>query len=170
MYPYLFQRKLARLAWIAVLIVLAMPDVLLAAPTFPRGPGFYFDPFKLVGLTVSLLAWIKVCAWVDLDCHRYKIDPIFWNSLLLGGGVLGFLLIWNLSIFWFTVILAWGFVAVPAYWYITVRNRRADPEDQLFNQAFFERLYQKYSGKSTETRGDRPSGGRENDQPRPSAS
>ena len=62
------RRSIARLAWFAALVVVAMPDVLLAAPTFPRGPGFYFDPFKLVGLAASLLAWIKLCAWVDLGC------------------------------------------------------------------------------------------------------
>jgi len=144
MHPH---RRLGLLICLAILIGLALPGALFAAPAFPRGQGFYFDPFKIAGLVVSMLAWVKLCAWVDLDAHRYRIDSIFWNSLLLLAGVVGFLLIWNLGAFWPTVIIAWMFVGAPTLWYIGVRNRRADAEDQLFNREFFERLANKYFGK-----------------------
>ncbi len=136
-----------RLSWCAFLILsiaFATPSDLLAAPSFPRGPGMYFDPYKLIGLAVSLFAWIKLCAWVDLDAHRYRIDAIFWNSMLLGAGVLGFLLMWNLGAFWPAVFVSWALVCLPALWYLQARNRRADAEDQLFNRVFFTRIYKKY--------------------------
>jgi general secretion pathway protein E len=131
-----------------MLLTVAMPAALLAAPSFPRGPGLYFDPAKIIGLALSLLAWAKLCHWVDQDAHRHRIDTIFWNSLLLVGGVVGFLLVWNFGPFWVALMLSWLLVCAPAYWYLTVRNRRAEPGDQLLNQVFFERLYQRIFSKS----------------------
>ncbi len=130
-----------------ILFVLAAPSELFAAPAFPRGPGFYFDPYKLIGLIISLLVWIKLCAWVDLDAHRFRLDAVVWNGALLGAGFFGFLFIWNLAAFWVTLILAWTMVCFPAYWYVTVRNRRADEEDQLLNEVFFKRIYEEYISK-----------------------
>jgi general secretion pathway protein E len=134
-----------------MLLTGAMPAALLAAPSFPRGPGLYFDPVKIIGLGLSLLAWVKLCHWVDQDAHRHRIDTIFWNSLLLVGGVVGFLLVWNFGPFWVALMLSWLLVCAPAYWYLTVRNRRAEPGDQLLNQVFFERLYQRIFSKSLST-------------------
>src|SRR5207245_963270 len=48
MHPYRVSGRFAWLAFLAVFLGLELPDALLAAPNFPRGPGFYFDPFKLV--------------------------------------------------------------------------------------------------------------------------
>src|SRR5438309_2059319 len=104
------------LAWMVSLLT---PSALFAAPPFPRGPGLYFDPYKLGAMAISFLAWVKLCAWVDLDAHRHRIDGIFWNSLLLVGGVAGFLLIWGLGSFWIAIFLFWLFVGAPAYWYLT---------------------------------------------------
>jgi type II secretory ATPase GspE/PulE/Tfp pilus assembly ATPase PilB-like protein len=130
----------------AVCIGLTTPDALWAAPTFPRGPGFYFDPFKLIGLAASLLGWIKLCAWVDLDAHRYKMDAVRWNGLLLIAGLAGFLIMWNVAAFWLMAFFTYVGVCGAGYWYVTVRNRRAAVEDQLLNKAHFLRLYQKYAG------------------------
>ena len=142
---------------LAVLTGFLAPNALFAAPSFPRGPGLYFDPFKLIGLAVSILAWVKLCAWVDLDADRYRLNSVFWNGLLLAAGSFGFLLIWNLAAFWVTALLAWLIVCFVAYWYLTMRNRRADREDQLFNGSHFDRLFHQYLGKRLvkETKSDR---------------
>ena len=145
--PMYSNPPLRQIVWIvglASIVGLLTPPSLFAAPTFPRGTGFYFDPYKLGALAITFLAWIKLCAWVDLDAHRYRIDTIFWNSLLLAGGVAGFLLMASLASFWLATTLFWLFVSAPAAWYLTKRNRRAEAEDQLFNKEFFLRWYAKY--------------------------
>ena len=128
-----------------LLLLVADPPCAEAA-SFPRGPGLYFDPFKLGALTIAFLAWVKLCAWVDLDAHQYKIDPVFWNSLILGVGLLGFLLIWNLPAFWPLLVVAILGVCASAGWYLAKRNRRAAAEDQLFNTAHFRRILGRYLG------------------------
>ncbi len=133
------------LGW-TTLIVLGTPATLEAAPFFPRGPGFYFDPYKLGALAVGFLAWVKLCAWVDKDAKLYRFDPVFWNGMLLGSGMLGFLLLWNLPLFWPVFILIGVAICSAAYGYLSKRNRRADAEDQLFNDKHFWRLYEKYLG------------------------
>jgi type II secretory ATPase GspE/PulE/Tfp pilus assembly ATPase PilB-like protein len=134
-------RLTTKLAWcVSIAVLFLLPAALFAAPTFPRGPGLYFDPFKIGGLVVSLCAWLKLCAWVDVDAHKHRLDCVFWNGLLLGGGIVGFLIMWNFGPFWVAFVLAWVLVCVPAYWFLTVRNRRADKEDQLLNRAHFDRL------------------------------
>src|SRR5258708_1537519 len=81
---------------IAIFALLLAPAPLLAQTAFPRGPGLYFDPTKLVILIVAFLAWVKLCAWVDLDAHRYRLEPAAFNGMLLFAGVFGFLVFWNL--------------------------------------------------------------------------
>ena len=146
MQSYPRRTKFVWLAGLALTLGLLTPSALVAAQAFPRGPGFYFDPVKLAVLIVSFFAWVKLCAWVDLDVHRFRFDGVFWNGLVLGGGALGFLLIWILGAFWITSILFWLLVAAPIGWYLSVRNRRADAEDQLLNKEFFQRLYRKHFG------------------------
>lgn len=141
------QRTTITLAWyVGLAVMLGTPVDLLAAPSFPRGPGLYFDPFKLIFLAVAIIGWMKLCSWVDLDAHKYRLDAVFWNGMLLVAGIAGFLLVWNIGPFFIAILLAVIFVCVPAYWYLTARNKRADEDDQLFNQLFFERLYEKYVG------------------------
>ncbi|HZZ81402.1 MAG TPA: GspE/PulE family protein [Gemmataceae bacterium] len=130
----------------AVAVALAHPAALLAAQNFPRGPGFYFDPVKLAVTVAALLGWIKLCAWVDLDAHRLNISAVRWNGALLAAGVLGFLLIWILGVFWPMLIFASAGVGAATYGYIRLRNRRVPVEDQLFNKPHFQRLYQKFLG------------------------
>lgn len=143
---YPISGNLARLAFLAAVAALACPDTVLAA-SFPRGPGYYYDPYKLVVLAASFLGWVKLCAWVDLDAHRYRLDAIRWNGLLLAAGLAGFLLMWNLGLFWLMAFFTYVGVCGVGYWYITVRNRRAAPEDQLLNQEHFRRLYEHYTGR-----------------------
>jgi general secretion pathway protein E len=149
MHPDPMPRRLIWLASLALMIGLLAPGALLAAPAFPRGPGLYYDPYKLAALVATFLVWVKLCAWVDLDAHYCKIDGIFWNSLLLIGGIVGFLVIWILGSFWVAAFLFWVIVGSPASWYVTVRNRKVPALDRLFTQDYFVRLYRKYSTRAT---------------------
>ncbi|MBI3821461.1 MAG: type II/IV secretion system protein [Planctomycetes bacterium] len=133
---------------LVVAVGLLTPGLLLAAPPFPRGTGFYYDPYKLVTLVVSFFCWVKLCAWVDTDTHQYKIPSVFWNGILLAAGAGGFLVTWVIGIFWVTMVLSWGLVSGLAYWYVTVRNRRAPADERLLDKHHFLRLYEKYLTRS----------------------
>lgn len=137
-----FTRLTTKLAWcVSVAVIVGLPHPLLAAPSFPRGPGLYFDPVKIIALILSLCAWLKLCSWVDRDAHQHRLDSTFWNGLLLGAGFVSFLIVWNFAPFWAALFLAWILVCVPGYLFIIARNRRAEEAEQLFNQAHLERIY-----------------------------
>ncbi|MBM3994060.1 MAG: type II/IV secretion system protein [Planctomycetes bacterium] len=116
---------------LVLLVLLLSPSVVQAAAPFPRGPGFYYDLVKLGVLILSFICWVRLCAWVDTDAAELKLERVFWNGILLAGGVGGFLVIWIVGIFWVTIIVAWAAVCGPAYWYVTVRNRQAPEDDRI---------------------------------------
>jgi type II secretory ATPase GspE/PulE/Tfp pilus assembly ATPase PilB-like protein len=136
-------RNISWLFPIGVMLLLTVPELLFAS-TFPRGPGFYFDPYKLVGLAVCFLGWVKLCAWVDHDAAHYKIDAVWYNALLLGAGIAGFFVFWNMTVAWIPVIVFACLLALGFFVYINRRNRRADPEDQLFNMEHLRRIQEKF--------------------------
>jgi type II secretory ATPase GspE/PulE/Tfp pilus assembly ATPase PilB-like protein len=139
-------RKLVWFAGLAFALGMLEPAALFAAPTFPRGPGFYFDPYKLGALAITFLLWVKLCAWVDADAHQYHIDSVFWNSLLLGAGVAGFLLIWIMGGFWFMLFVGIVGVGGAAGWYINTRNRRAPEEERMLTKDWWIRFYRRLFG------------------------
>jgi type II secretory ATPase GspE/PulE/Tfp pilus assembly ATPase PilB-like protein len=49
--------------------------------------------------------------------------------------MLGFLVMWTLPFFWFSVFLFTLLVGGPAAWYIAVRNRRVPDDERIFSQA-----------------------------------
>ena len=117
---------------LAVLVMGA--DSLWAADTFPRGPGFYYSPFKIAFFLFVYLGWIKTCGWVSRDLQKTDNEQTWWNPLFLGVGLLSFFLLWIFPVFW----LAWLFYLLTfagvSWWYITVRNERVDPEDKMFTE------------------------------------
>ncbi|MFO0878248.1 MAG: GspE/PulE family protein [Gemmataceae bacterium] len=108
----------------------ALPETLWAA-TFPRGPGFYFNPFKLLAVFALYLAWVRTCWWVDRDAQSVNLPTAQWNLILLGCGALGLLLVWSLPIF-----LA-GFAALvllylaPTLIYVGMRNNLVSDEQKV---------------------------------------
>src|SRR5262245_14340683 len=94
----------------------------LWADHFPRGPGFYYSPFKIVFFLAIYLIWIKTSVWVNNDLRKLKNDEPWWNPLFLGVGVIGFLLLWATPLFWLTWLLFVGVFAAVSLWYVNVRN------------------------------------------------
>src|SRR5262249_9522770 len=91
---------------LALLALLLAPDTLWAADaTFPRGPGFYFNPFKLVVLLLVYLCWIRTCWWVDTDAKKLKLARDVWNGLLIGCALGGVLILWLLPWFWLSSVV-----------------------------------------------------------------
>ena len=75
-----------------------LPSSLLFAEAMPRGPGFYFNLGKLAAVLAVYLGWVKLCWWVDQDARELKLKPRNWNLLMLGGGLLGLLCVWVVSL------------------------------------------------------------------------
>src|SRR4051794_14447284 len=77
----------------------SFPSVAAAAPSFPRGEGFYYNPFKFLAVLVLYLCWVRTCWWVDVDARQLKLPRKTWNPLLLGSGLLGLLAVWAIKAF-----------------------------------------------------------------------
>ncbi len=128
-------RPLQLLGFAVALLLLAASDVLAQTTgTFPRGPGFYYSPYKLVVAILSFWGWAKLCVWLDKDAIAYRMNPPKWNGLMVGGGVLGLLLLWNLHLFWIGIVVFWMIVFAVGYAYAHYRNLKSEPDDRLLTQ------------------------------------
>src|SRR5262245_58418937 len=87
---------------LAVLCLMAGPGIAAAAgePIFPRGPGLYFNLFKLLPFLLSYFCWIPICGWIDYDARKVKLSPPMWNSVMLLCALAGLAVVWLLPLFW----------------------------------------------------------------------
>ncbi|HKB36381.1 MAG TPA: GspE/PulE family protein, partial [Gemmataceae bacterium] len=117
-----------------------MANPLFAAPSFPRGPGFYYNPVKFLAVLAVYLCWVRTCWWVDQDAKELKLPRKTWNPLLLGSGLLGLLVIWGLKAFWpaFIFLLLLYLGAILSYVY--VRNEKVGEEDQVLTPRHLRKL------------------------------
>ena len=67
---------------------------IFAADTFPRGPGYYFHPAKLIVVILIYFAWLRTCWWVHTDCRAMKLPSETWNPILLACGIAGLVAVW----------------------------------------------------------------------------
>src|SRR4051812_9000918 len=79
--------------------LLLLPDLAFAASNFPRGPGFYFNIFRLIVVVAIYLGWMRLCWWVDADADEVGVQPRPWNAGLLVGGAVGLLFAWTVPAF-----------------------------------------------------------------------
>src|SRR5882724_404446 len=98
--PMTNSRKTIPLWPLALLFLVVGAAPVEAAPSFPRGPGFYFNPYHLGALFVVYLIWIRLVRWADEDAQAYNLPTSTWNGMLIGSGVAGLLCIWLLPNFW----------------------------------------------------------------------
>lgn len=147
---------------LAVAALLLLPDVVCAqSGSFPRGPGFYYNPYKLGALTVAYLCWIRLCWWVDRDAHDVGIETNVWNPVVFGCGVLGMLVVWLLPWFWVSFCLLVALICVPGLAYTNVRNEKVPAGDRVLTMTFFNDIIEKYlnfrlgNDEGVEERGDR---------------
>jgi type II secretory ATPase GspE/PulE/Tfp pilus assembly ATPase PilB-like protein len=116
-----------------------------ADPTFPRGPGFYFDPIKIALVLFIYLIWVRTCFWVDRDANLYKLPRPTWNPVLLFCGLGGLLVVWLLPWFWLSFGVLLLLYLSPTLAYVSVRNEKAEEEDKVLTRrhlrVFFGRLF-----------------------------
>src|SRR5262245_17575527 len=125
---------------LALLVLLSLP-ALAWADEFPRGPGFYFSPVKLVLIVVVYFVWVSICNWVDKDTETVSLPADKWNGLLLGAGALGLLIVWMLPAFFLSWLLLVIGVAAAALGYVYVRNQKVDPAERVLTEQHLRQVF-----------------------------
>ncbi len=116
-------------------MLLLTPELVLAqSGLFPRGPGFYFSPYKLLIVAGIYLLWIKLCWWVNEDAEKLNLPAEQWNSGVFAGGVLGLLLVWALPVFLFSFLLLLLFAVGPTLAYVYIRNQKVGDAEQVLTR------------------------------------
>lgn len=119
----------------AVAVVLLLPEFAMAAePSFPRGPGFYYNAFKVLVLIGAYLGWVATCNWVDRDAQALSMPTANWNSLVVGLGFLGLVLVWMFSAFWLPLILLLLFYVGSALAYIRARDQAVPEAEKILTK------------------------------------
>ncbi len=130
---------------LALLLVFEMAGVAAAADgSFPRGPGFYYGPFKLLLIIASYIGWVALCAWVNSDANTQKLDALSWNALMLGAGLLGLFVLWSVTSFAMAWLVFWILVLGALFGYIHTRDRRAHDLDKILTMANLAYVMNKY--------------------------
>lgn len=128
---------------VALGVFLATAAPLFAAD-FPRGPGFYFSPYKLIAFFLAYLAWIGVCKWVDEDARALHLPTEKWNGLMLGAGAVAAVFLWATAAFWPMFIAMVLAVFGVTYWYVHTRNQKVEPDKRVLTKKHLRELAQRY--------------------------
>lgn len=112
--------------------------------TFPRGPGLYYHPIKLLLILAIYCCWVRTCWWVDRDCRMTGLPSERWNPLLLAGGILGLLLLWVLPFFSIGLLALLALYLGPTLVYVGKRNEVVPEEMSVLTPRHFRQLLRRY--------------------------
>jgi type II secretory ATPase GspE/PulE/Tfp pilus assembly ATPase PilB-like protein len=104
---------------------------IFAADAFPRGPGYYFHPAKLIVVILIYFAWLRTCLWVHIDCRAMKLPSETWNPILLACGIAGLVAVWLFPFFALGLLVLLVLYLAPTLSYVSLRNEKASPEDRV---------------------------------------
>ncbi len=96
-------------------------------------PHIYITiPFLIVAVLL-LLAWARLCAWIDQDLGNLpELSPVLWQSLLLGS-LAAMLLFWIvLPSFWLALPVNVAMATALAWWYRQVRVAQLGSAGEMF--------------------------------------
>jgi general secretion pathway protein E len=126
--------------YLSSLGVLGVTPLFAGEGAFPRGPGFYFHPAKLIFLVLLYFAWLRTCRWVHDDCHTMKLPAEMWDPILLGCGVVGLLAVWFFPIFALGFLVFLVLYLAPTLSYVSLRNDKATPEQKVLTPQHLRKL------------------------------
>jgi general secretion pathway protein E len=126
------------------LCVSVVSPVFAAEAAFPRGPGLYFHPAKLILLVLLYFAWVWTCWWVNHDCQAMKLPAETWNPLVLGCGIAGLLFVWLLPWFWLGFVVLIVLYLAPTLAYVSLRNEKAAPEQRVLTPRHLRSLVRRW--------------------------
>src|SRR6185312_4076709 len=129
---------------LCVLCVLVVNPVFGAGAAFPRGPGLYFHPAKLVFLVLVYFAWLRTCWWVHHDCQFLKLPGEMWNPLLLACGAVGLLCVWLVPWFSLGILLLIVLYLAPTLSYVGMRNEKVTAEQRVLTPQHLRKLVRRW--------------------------
>src|SRR5262245_16288123 len=103
----------------------------LFAQQFPRGPGFYFNPFKLLAVVAVYLIWVRTTWWVDHDCRELELPTSQWNPIMLATGLVGLLLVAAVPVFFASFVALLALFLAPTLVYVGIRNNLVSDEQKV---------------------------------------
>jgi type II secretory ATPase GspE/PulE/Tfp pilus assembly ATPase PilB-like protein len=133
----------------AIVLLLALgylfllPEMAQAAE-FPRGPGFYFNPLKLLTLVFVYICWVGTCWWVDQDATKLELPTDTWNPLMVATGVVGLLVVWLLPWYWVSLLVLSALYVVPSLAYVNLRNQRVAYPERVLTSYHLAKVAEKY--------------------------
>ncbi len=107
---------------------------------FFRGSGYYLNWLCWVPVLALLMLWTWSSHWVDGDSRSLKERSEFWNSVILGCGVTGFLLLVCIPQFllgWLALMVCY---CVPLGLYIKERNDRVPASAKVMTPAHIQNV------------------------------
>ncbi len=119
---------------------------ILAQQSFPRGPGFYFSPLKLLAIIAVYLIWVRTTWWVDHDCKELELPTIRWNPIMLASGLLGLLLVAAVPIFLASFVALLALFLAPALLYVGVRNNLVSDEQKVLTPRHLKKVARRLLG------------------------
>jgi general secretion pathway protein E len=119
-------------------------DHLFAA--FPRGPGFYYNPFKLLAILAVYLAWVRTCWWVDGDCREVGLPTVRWNPIMLASGMAGLVLVWVVPVFAASFLALVLLYLAPSLLYVGTRNNLVEEPKKVLTRRHLRYLAARYLG------------------------
>jgi type II secretory ATPase GspE/PulE/Tfp pilus assembly ATPase PilB-like protein len=123
------------------LVFLGLDQLVLASgPAFPRGPGFYYHPFKLALLLVVYFGWMAACGWIDRDARKLGRGPLSATALMILVGAVGLTILWLLPLFWLGLLLDVALVGGATFLYIAYRDQRVEPAERVMTNDFMREL------------------------------
>ncbi|MFO0844629.1 MAG: GspE/PulE family protein [Gemmataceae bacterium] len=128
------------------LFILHPSSFILWGAEFPRGPGFYYNPFKFFLILAVYLAWIRTAWWVDQDCREVGLPTARWNPLMLGTGLLGLAMAWGAPVFYAGFFALVMLYAGPTLFYVGSRNNLVDDAEKVLTPRHLRRLMRKTFG------------------------
>jgi general secretion pathway protein E len=144
----MFAKPLYPLSSLGVLGVLAVNPLLAAEEAipraFPRGPGLYFHPAKLLLVMLVYFAWLWTSWWVHDDCRTMKLPSETWNPILLGCGIAGLLAVWVFPLFALGFLVLLVLYLAPTLSYVSLRNEKASPEQRVLTPQHLRKLVRRW--------------------------
>ncbi len=138
-------RAAAATAVLALTLLAATPADLFAADgPFPRGPGFYFSIPQFLLALVVYVAWLRTCWWVDQDARRLELPRDVWNTVMLGSGILGWLLLWVMPLFLLSFPALLILYLTPTFVYVSLRNQRVPADERVLTPRHLKDLASRY--------------------------
>ena len=124
-------------------------------PADQRHIGFYFHTLKLAYLVGLFVLWAWTAEWIDTDARDLKVRPKIWNTIVMFGGLAGFVLSLCAPSSLLSFLAMTTGYAAPMGFYVAERNKRVPDSAkvltprhlQLVAMRLLSRLGMKFSAK-----------------------